>query len=82
MAALGGTGEGLDAELVCFGLQEKTSKTHQVTGNQGEVGPVLLTGLYTTCLLGAISPPAMGSSSVVPTPQGPKPDLKVTLSFS
>ena len=38
VAALGGAGEGLDAELVCFRLQEKTSKTNQVTGNQGEVG--------------------------------------------
>lgn len=26
VAALGGAGEGLDAELVCFGLQEKPSK--------------------------------------------------------
>lgn len=31
VAALGGAGEGLDAELVCFGLQKKPRKTNQVT---------------------------------------------------
>lgn len=39
---------------------------------------MLLTGLYTTCLLRAVSLPDMGSSSVAPTPQGPKPELKAT----
>lgn len=34
MAALGGAGEGLDAELVCLGLQEKPSETNQVTGTE------------------------------------------------
>lgn len=38
VAALGGAGERLDAELVCFGLQGKISKTNQVTESQGEAG--------------------------------------------
>lgn len=34
VAALGGAGEGLDAELVSFGLQGEPSETNQVTGRK------------------------------------------------
>lgn len=77
MAALGGAGEGLDAELVRFGLQGEPSETNQVTGSK-----LWARLLWTdwSCVSAASHPSSASVGLYVSgaEPQGPKPELRAT----